>query len=89
VIDTDDFQRFAHINLVLMNADFPRKKKNQVTAEDQKKNSELAEKYNKEGVFPKLLLLDENGKVLAHWEGLEKLEPDFLEHEILPYFANR
>lgn len=89
VIDTEEFQDFASTRLVLMNADFPRQKKNQLSAEDTKKNAELAEQYNKEGIFPKFVLLDENGKVLSQWAGLEKMEPKYLEDKILPYLADK
>lgn len=56
-------------NLVLLNADFPRRKKNLLPPEQAKKNDALAERYNKEGNFPLTLLLDANGKVLRSWKG--------------------
>ncbi|MDR2147316.1 MAG: thioredoxin family protein [Tannerella sp.] len=89
VIDTEEFQEFAHTRLVLMNIDFPRQKKNMLSADDTKKNAALAEKYNREGLFPKFLLLDENGTVLAQWTGLEKMEPQYLESKILPYIEKK
>ncbi len=89
VIDTPEFQNFAKSNLVLMNADFPRLKKNLPSESDKKLNAALAEKYDKEGIFPKMLLLDENGKILAHWEGLEKMEPKVLESKIMPYLGKK
>lgn len=67
--ETDAFAALAKGNLVLLNADFPRKKKNQLSAEQTRKNETLAEKYNKEGNFPYTLLLDANGKVLKSWKG--------------------
>jgi len=68
-IDSDVFQDMAKGNLVLVNADFPRKKKNQLSAEQIKRNEALAEKYNKQGQFPLTLLLDADGKVLKTWTG--------------------
>lgn len=68
-IDSEVFQKMAKGNLVMVNADFPRKKKNQLSPEQVKKNEALAEKYNKEGFFPYTLLLDVNGKVLKTWKG--------------------
>jgi len=68
-IDSDVFQDMAKGNLVLVNADFPRKKKNQLSAEQIKRNEALAEKYNKQGQFPFTLLLDADGKVLKTWTG--------------------
>jgi thioredoxin-related protein len=68
-IESEVFQNMAKGNLVMVNADFPRKKKNQLSAEQIKRNEGLAEKYNKEGFFPYTLLLDANGKVLKTWKG--------------------
>ncbi len=67
--ENEAFLRMAKENLVMVNADFPRKKKNQLSAEAIKQNDALAEKYNKEGNFPYTLLLDANGKVLKSWKG--------------------
>lgn len=68
-IDSEAFQDMAKDNLVLVNADFPRKKKNQLTELQVKRNEALAEKYNKAGQFPYTLLLDSNGTVLKAWKG--------------------
>ena len=64
-----DFKSFETDNLVFVNADFPRKKKNQLAPEIMKANEGLAEKYNPTGKFPYTLLLDENGKIVKSWEG--------------------
>lgn len=63
------FTTMANEDLVLVNADFPRKKANKLTEEVVKQNEALAEKYNKEGSFPFTLLLDFDGKVLKTWRG--------------------
>lgn len=68
-LESDAFQDMAKGNLVMVNADFPRKKKNQQSAELVKRNEALAEKYNKEGLFPYTLLLNADGKVLKTWKG--------------------
>jgi len=67
--ESEAFANMAKGNLVLLNADFPRKKKNQLSEEQTKKNETLAEKYNSEGIFPLTLLLDTNGKVIKTWKG--------------------
>ena len=69
VFNTDEFQRVADKKLVMVNADFPRLKKNQLSSAQQKINDALAEQYNTKGLFPFTLLLDENGKVIKTWEG--------------------
>jgi len=68
-IESDAFGTLANDKLVLINADFPRKSKNALPGEIAKRNSELAEQYNKQGHFPFTLLLDSNGKVLKTWNG--------------------
>ncbi len=67
--ESDVFRQMAHEHLVLVNADFPRKKKNQNSSEAIKRNEALAEIYNKNGIFPLTLLLDADGKVVKRWEG--------------------
>ncbi len=66
------FQNFAETNLVMLNADFPRLKKNQLPKEQQKINDALADQYNSKGSFPLTVLLNENGKVIKAWEGTPK-----------------
>ncbi|RZJ72716.1 thioredoxin family protein [Flavobacterium sp.] len=63
------FKAFESDALVFVNADFPRKKKNQLPAESAKANDALAEKYNPNGIFPYTLLLDSDGKVVKSWQG--------------------
>jgi thiol-disulfide isomerase/thioredoxin len=68
-LESEAFTQMANDNLVLVNADFPRKKKNIPTPAIVQQNDGLAEKYNKKGVFPLTLLLNAEGKVLKTWEG--------------------
>ena len=68
-LENETFLAMANENLVMVNADFPRKKKNQLSETQAKRNDALAEKYNKEGQFPYTLLLDADGKVLKTWKG--------------------
>jgi thioredoxin-related protein len=67
--ENEDFLKMAKSNLVMVNADFPRSKKNKLAPEQVKRNEALAEKYNKDGHFPYTLLLNADGKVLRSWEG--------------------
>jgi len=69
MVNTEEFQNFANENLLLYNVDFPRQSKNKLSNEVEKENEVLAEKYNPKGLFPLILLLDTNGKVLKRWEG--------------------
>jgi thioredoxin-related protein len=70
IFQSEVFKKMADAELVLVNADFPRKKKNQPSAEQQKINDEMAEKYNNQGKFPYTLLLDADGNILKTWDGL-------------------
>ncbi len=74
--DTDIFRTMADSELVLVNADFPRNKKNQPSADQQKINDGMADKYNEKGIFPYTLLLNSEGKVLGRWEGLPNETPE-------------
>jgi thioredoxin-related protein len=82
IFDNDAFQLFATQKLVMMNADFPRQKKNQLAKDLQKQNDQLADKYNSKGSFPMTALLDANGNVLRSWEGLPKESPDEFLNEL-------
>ena len=70
VFETNVFRNYADSSLVLINADFPRLKKNQLSKEQQKKNDKLADKYDPEGIFPYTVLLNAEGKLVRSWEGL-------------------
>lgn len=65
VFSTDTFQQYAKDHFVMLQADFPKKKKNALPEEQQTKNNILAEKYNQNGIFPLVVMLDKNGKVLG------------------------
>jgi len=69
IFDSESFTNYADKHLVLVNADFPRLKKNMLSKEQQKQNDALADKYNSDGAFPLTLLLDADGKVIKKWDG--------------------
>jgi len=62
---SDTFTKYANENYVMLKADFPRSKKNALSEAQTKANALLAEKYNKQGYFPFVVVLDSNGKVLG------------------------
>jgi thioredoxin-related protein len=70
IFESPVFKQMADTELILVNADFPRNKRNQPSAAQQKINDEMADKYNAQGKFPYTLLLDYGGKILQTWEGL-------------------
>ena len=69
-IDNDDFKSFSDANLIVFNADFPRQKKNTLSKEQIIENENLAEKYNPNGIFPLIIIFNENGEIIQKWEKL-------------------
>ena len=76
IFENDAFKKFADETLVLVNADFPRLKKNQLSKELQKQNDHLADLYNPDGIFPLTVLLTAEGKVLQKWDGYPDAGPE-------------
>lgn len=76
IFDKSSFTEYAVGHLVLVNADFPRLKKHELSKEQQKKNDRLAEKYNKDGIFPMTVLLNSDGNVLKEWPGLPPISSE-------------
>jgi thioredoxin-related protein len=72
IFDDSTFQQFASLSLIMVNADFPRNKKNQLSKEQQALNDKMADQYNRQGAFPYTVLLDTNGKVVKAWDGYPK-----------------
>lgn len=70
IFDSRAFSDMADSNVVLVNADFPRNKKNQLSKQARQQNESLAEIYNPDGKFPFTLLLNGDGKVIRSWDGL-------------------
>lgn len=62
---SEEFKQEAENKWVLLRADFPKKKGNQLSAELTASNKKLAEKYNKGGNFPLVVVLDKTGKVIG------------------------
>lgn len=77
--ETEIFQAYAQKRLILLRADFPRLKKNQLREDLAKRNEVLMNKYDSQGKFPFTVLLDPKGEVIQEWEGLpENKVEDFL-----------
>jgi len=75
IFENDEFLSYAESHLVLVRADFPRLKKNQLSKEQTKHNETLADKYNPQGKFPYTLLISADGKVLREWDGYQSTTP--------------
>lgn len=82
ILESKSFEEYAASNLLLVRADFPRQKKNQLPKAQIELNESLAEIYNKDGKFPFTVLVDENGKVLKSWDGFPDESPQAFVSEI-------
>lgn len=76
ILETEAFEKYASEHLVLVRADFPRQKKNRLSAQQIKLNEALAERYNPDGKFPFTVLTNEKGKVIRTWEGFPEESPE-------------
>lgn len=65
VWQSEEFKKEAAKHWVLVKADFPKKKANQLSEALTASNEALAEQYNKNGNFPLVLILDKTGKILG------------------------
>jgi thioredoxin-related protein len=82
IFDTQNFELFADTSLILVNADFPRNSKDQLSADQVARNEKLAAQYDAEGDFPVTVLLTAEGKVLSTWEGVPDQGADYFIQEI-------
>jgi thioredoxin-related protein len=82
VFESQTFKEMAGSDLVLINADFPRLKKNQLPKEQQQQNEHLADLYNAKGSFPLTVLLTADGKLVKSWEGFPANGPEEFVREV-------
>ena len=60
-----EFQQYAASHWVMLQADFPRRSQNTLPSEQAKANAALAERYNKNGIFQFVVVMDKTGLVLG------------------------
>ena len=74
-----EFIKFSDENYILYKADFPKKKANQLAEDLKNQNSLLAEKYNQNGNFPLVVLLNKEGVIIG-MTGYKNVSPiDYIE----------
>ncbi|MFK8007946.1 MAG: thioredoxin family protein [Saprospiraceae bacterium] len=61
ILQNSNFSTQNGKNLVILYLDFPARKKNKLPKDQTKHNETLADKYNRSGTFPKIILLDDQG----------------------------
>ena len=62
---SEEFKKESAEKWVLLKLNFPRKKANQLSEEQTNHNRALAEKYNREGSFPLVIIMQPDGKILG------------------------
>ena len=62
---SQEFKTYADANHIVYKADFPKKKANQLPNELKKQNLELAKKFNQNGIYPLVLVMDSNEKIIG------------------------
>ena len=82
---TETFSDYAEGHFTLLKADFPRRKKNRLTEEQQEHNNQLAARYNKNGYFPFVAILDQDGKVLAQTGYSDLPVQEFINTFLVPH----
>ena len=65
VFQSEVFKSEAEKKWILVKADFPKKKANLLSKELSESNKKLADKYNKAGNFPLVVLLNADGKTFG------------------------
>lgn len=84
VWQSPEFTAEAQKNWVLLRADFRQKKANPDPVNVNDTKMVLTEKYNRDGFFPFMVMLDKNGKVL----GKTGYEEDFTAREYIDRFMS-
>jgi len=74
IFDSKEFEKYSKDNLVIIKADFPRRRKNRLSLEQTLHNENLMEKFGVRG-FPTTLILDTNGNVLDKKVGFSGVTP--------------
>jgi thioredoxin-related protein len=65
IFGSEEFQAFAKENYVLVRIDFSQKPTEELTDKMIEKNLLIIEKYNKDGFFPLVVVLNKDSKVLG------------------------
>ncbi|MCP5061375.1 MAG: thioredoxin fold domain-containing protein [Ignavibacteriae bacterium] len=73
VFESDEFVTFSKSNLLVVRLDFPAKEKNELSDEQTDYNKKIAERLNKKGVFPYMILFDSEQKQLDEISGYSRL----------------
>ncbi|NVN18962.1 thioredoxin fold domain-containing protein [Muricauda sp. HICW] len=76
IFDSDEFKAYALEHYVMYDADFPRKKQNQLPEAKMNQNKALAEKYNTKGYFPLVVVMDKDQHILGTTGFVARTSPE-------------
>ncbi|WP_320019625.1 thioredoxin family protein [Labilibaculum manganireducens] len=80
ILNTDEFKKFAEKNLIILDVDFPRLKKNKLSKEQTAVNESLAANYNSKGQFPTVILMNSDAKIIGK-TGYKNVSPEeYIDH---------
>lgn len=65
VWSTEEFKKYADKHFVMLQLDFPRKRANKLSKEQDAHNGKLFEQYNTRGSFPFVAVINAEGKLLG------------------------
>ncbi|MGY6647936.1 thioredoxin family protein [Wenyingzhuangia sp. IMCC45574] len=77
---TTSFKDYAKEHFVMLKADFPRRKKNKLSKEVQEQNNQLAAKYNPNGIFPFVVILNSDGKKIGETSYKKMSVEEYIQH---------
>ena len=80
ILTSEEFIVFAKEHYIILNADFPKRKVNALPKEQQEHNKALAERYNKQGHFPLVVVLDAEGTVVCKTGYLKMSPSEYIAH---------
>ncbi len=61
ILESTDFVSYSKAQLAILYLDFPARKKNRLSRAQTEHNEALAEKFNPQGIFPKIVLITPEG----------------------------
>ncbi|OIP83730.1 MAG: hypothetical protein AUK44_04510 [Porphyromonadaceae bacterium CG2_30_38_12] len=79
ILLNDIFQKYLLTHFALLYLDFPMQAKNKLTPEQKTQNELLADKYNKSGFFPNIVIINPNGKVTGQLNFKQQTTEVFIE----------
>lgn len=75
ILSSEVFKTYSETHLTMLKVDFPKQKRNALSIIQEIHNKHLAERYNKQGEFPYMVVVDEKGSVLGSM-GYSSNQPD-------------